>query len=226
MTAGVRAAPGAFLLSMSDEPGWSTGALSASRPRSGSLMYGLAGPISGRLMGRLRDPRRRRSLSLIVTAVALLASSVRARDLAADASSSGSSAGLGSGLVASVLGPTIATRWFIRDRGLVIGIFGASVERRPAHLLPVPDDAGGHRRLAARGDRHGRHRVRPDRARSCSGSATTRPTSGYGHSAPIRRRGGPRAASRTAGSCAGPSGRPTSGSSRRRSSSAARPRTA
>jgi hypothetical protein len=34
--------------------------------------------------------------------------------------------GLGTGLVASVLGPTVATRWFVKDRGLVVGIFGAS----------------------------------------------------------------------------------------------------
>ena len=34
-TAGVRAAPGAFLLSMQDEPGWSTASALRSRPRSG-----------------------------------------------------------------------------------------------------------------------------------------------------------------------------------------------
>ncbi|MFI5292987.1 MAG: MFS transporter, partial [Candidatus Limnocylindrales bacterium] len=45
-------------------------------------------------------------------------------------------AGLGSGLVASVLGPTVANRWFIRDRGLVVGVFGASVSAGQLIFFP------------------------------------------------------------------------------------------
>jgi sugar phosphate permease len=46
-------------------------------------------------------------------------------------------AGLGSGLVASVLGPTIAARWFVADRGLVTGVFGASVSAGQLIFFPV-----------------------------------------------------------------------------------------
>jgi MFS family permease len=52
VTAGVRAAPGAFLLSMTDEHGWSTASVSFAAA-AGLVLYGLAGPLSGSLMGRL-----------------------------------------------------------------------------------------------------------------------------------------------------------------------------
>jgi predicted MFS family arabinose efflux permease len=45
--------------------------------------------------------------------------------------------GLGTGLVASVLGPTVATRWFVKDRGLVVGIFGASTSAGQLLFFPL-----------------------------------------------------------------------------------------
>jgi sugar phosphate permease len=132
-TAGVRAAPGSFLLSMEAEPGWSTSALSFAAA-VGLLAYGLSGPISGRLMVRL-GIRGVAILSLLVTAIGLIASGL-ARDLWQVTVFFGLLTGLGSGLVASVLGPTIANRWFIKDRGLVVGIFGASVSAGQLIFFP------------------------------------------------------------------------------------------
>ena len=132
-TAGVRAAPGSFLLSMETEPGWSTSALSFAAA-VGLLAYGLSGPISGRLMVRL-GIRRVAILSLVVTASGLVASGM-ARDLWQVTICFGLLTGLGSGLVASVLGPTIANRWFIKDRGLVVGVFGASVSAGQLIFFP------------------------------------------------------------------------------------------
>ena len=132
-TAGVRSAPGAFLLSMDEEPGWSTGALSFAAA-VGLLTYGLSGPLSGRLMVRL-GIRGVALLSLLVTAGALLASGF-AREIWQVTIFFGLLSGLGSGLVASVLGPTIATRWFIKDRGLVTGVFGASVSAGQLIFFP------------------------------------------------------------------------------------------
>ena len=132
-TAGVRAAPGSFLLSMETEPGWSTGALSFAAA-VGLLAFGLSGPISGRLMVRL-GIRGVALLSLVVTAVGLVASGL-ARDLWQVTIFFGLLTGLGSGLVASVLGPTIANRWFIKDRGLVVGVFGASVSAGQLVFFP------------------------------------------------------------------------------------------
>jgi sugar phosphate permease len=133
-TAGVRAAPGAFLLSMLDEPGWSTGALSFAAA-VGILTYGLSGPVSGRLMAAF-GIRNVTLLSLLITAGALIASSL-VREIWQLTILFGLLAGFGSGLVASVLGPTIANRWFIKDRGLVTGVFGASVSAGQLIFFPL-----------------------------------------------------------------------------------------
>ena len=133
-TAGVRAAPGAFLISMQLEPGWSTGALSFAAA-VGILTYGLAGPISGRLMAAV-GIKAVTVLSLVLTAAALIASTA-SREIWQLTIFFGLVAGLGSGLVASVLGPTIANRWFVTDRGLVTGVFGASVSAGQLIFFPV-----------------------------------------------------------------------------------------
>jgi hypothetical protein len=52
ITAGVRSAPGAFLLTMTAEPGWSTASVSFAAA-AGFVVFGFAGPVSGWLMGRI-----------------------------------------------------------------------------------------------------------------------------------------------------------------------------
>jgi len=134
VTAGVRAAPGAFLLSMTDEHGWSTAAVSFAAA-IGLVAFGLAGPLSGWLMGRL-GVKRVVILSLLTTGSALLVSSV-VTQIWQLTLTFGLFAGIGSGLVASVLGPTVAARWFVRDRGLVTGLFGASSSAGQLVFIPV-----------------------------------------------------------------------------------------
>jgi sugar phosphate permease len=123
ITAGVRSAPGAFLLTMTVEPGWSTASVSFAAA-AGLIVFGLAGPLSGWLMGRI-GVKNVVLLSLAVTGAALLATSL-VREIWQLTLLFGLVSGLGTGLVASVLGPTVATRWFVKDRGLVVGVFGAS----------------------------------------------------------------------------------------------------
>jgi predicted MFS family arabinose efflux permease len=74
--------------------------------------------------------------SLLITACALTAASV-AQSVWQVALFFGLLAGLGTGLVASVMGPTIANRWFVRDRGLVTGIFGASTSAGQLVFFPL-----------------------------------------------------------------------------------------
>jgi sugar phosphate permease len=123
ITAGVRSAPGAFLLTMTAEPGWSTASVSFAAA-AGLIVFGFAGPLSGWLMGRI-GVKNVVLLSLAVTGASLLATSL-VREIWQLTVLFGLVSGLGTGLVASVLGPTVATRWFVKDRGLVVGIFGAS----------------------------------------------------------------------------------------------------
>ena len=123
LTAGIRTAPGAFLVTMTNEPGWTTGSVSFAAA-VGLVVFGLAGPLSAWLMARI-GVRDVVLLSLVLTAVSLaLASTVH--EIWQLALTFGLLSGLGTGLVASVLAPTVATRWFVRHRGLVTGILGAS----------------------------------------------------------------------------------------------------
>ena len=159
-----------------------------------------------------------------MTAVALLASAF-SREIWQLTIFFGLLAGLGSGLVASVLGPTVANRWFIRDRGLVVGVFGASVSAGQLIFFPFLTTLA-----VTVGWRAGALVMaiialvllvpvvlwlRDDPADlGLRAAAVAIP--------PLPRR---RLHRPTRGSCAGPSERPISGSSPRPSSCAARPRT-
>jgi len=134
VTAGVRAAPGALLLPMTQEPGWSTASVSLAAA-AGLIAYGLSGPLSGWLMSRI-GVRNVVLLSLIVTGGSLLASAL-VREIWQLTLVFGVFAGLGSGLVASVLGATVATRWFVRRRGVVTGLLGASTSAGQLVFFPL-----------------------------------------------------------------------------------------
>lgn len=152
VTAGSRAAPGALLTVMEDDTGWSNASLSFAAA-VGLIMYGLGGPFAGSLMGRF-GPRRITLISIAITAASVLLAS-RVNNLALLVLVFGLLAGIGAGLVASVLGTVVATRWFEARRGLVLGIFGASVSAGGLVFFPlltkVGVDAGWRTALVAFG---------------------------------------------------------------------------
>src|SRR4029453_4484917 len=134
VTAGVRSAPGAFILSMTTEPGWSTASVSFAAA-AGLIVFGLSGPLSGWLMARI-GIRAVVVTSLLVTGGALVATSL-VREIWQLTLLFGLLSGLGTGLVASVLGPTVATRWFVKHRGLAPGILGASTSTGQLIFFPL-----------------------------------------------------------------------------------------
>ena len=134
VTAGVRSAPGAFLLTMTTEPGWSTASVSFAAA-AGLVVFGLSGPLSGWLMARI-GVRAVVLASLAITGAALIATSL-VREIWQLTVAFGLVSGLGTGLVASVLGPTVATRWFVHNRGLVTGILGASTSTGQLIFFPL-----------------------------------------------------------------------------------------
>ena len=134
LIAGVRSAPGAFLLSMTQEPGWSTSSVSFAAA-VGLVVFGLAGPMSGWLMGRI-GVRNVVIVSLVVTGLSSLASST-VREIWQLTLLFGLASGFGTGLIASVLAPTVATRWFQRHRGLVTGVLGASSSAGQLVFFPL-----------------------------------------------------------------------------------------
>jgi predicted MFS family arabinose efflux permease len=75
-------------------------------------------------------------LSLALTAAALLAA-VLVTDLWLLTLTFGLLSGLATGLVASVLGATVANRWFQERRGFVVGLFGASTSAGQLVFFPL-----------------------------------------------------------------------------------------
>ncbi|GHG27058.1 membrane protein [Deinococcus indicus] len=134
VAAGARSAPGVFLLPMQQALGLDRGTLSFSASL-GLLVFGLAAPLSGRLMDRF-GPRRVATAGLLLLAVSFGLSTL-ARSALALHLSWGLLSGLGTGLVGSVLGATVATRWFVRRRGLVVGVFGAATSAGQLLFIPL-----------------------------------------------------------------------------------------
>ncbi|GEM47098.1 MFS transporter [Deinococcus cellulosilyticus] len=132
--AGARSSPGVFLLPMQDDLGWSKATLSFA-VSIGLVMLGLGGPISGWLIDRY-GPRRITLIGLLLTAVSFAVSSLTKTVWQLDLFW-GFFSGLGTGLIGSVLGATVAARWFFARRGLVTGIFGASMSAGQLIFVPL-----------------------------------------------------------------------------------------
>jgi sugar phosphate permease len=99
------------------------------------LLYGLCGPFAGALMARF-GVRRVMLAALTTLALAVGLSSVM-QNVWQLILLWGVLVGLGSGAMALVLGATVATRWFVKRRGLVTGIFAASAASGQLIFLPA-----------------------------------------------------------------------------------------
>lgn len=134
VTAGLRSAPGAWLLPMRTDLGWSTATLSLAGA-VGLLVYGLAGPVAGALIQRF-------GVRWVTAASVLLsAGSMALTSLVQSAWQMvlvfGFASGLATGLIGGVLGAVVANRWFVRHRGLVVGIMGAAVSAGQLVFYPL-----------------------------------------------------------------------------------------
>ena len=127
--AGFRSAPSALIVPLELEFGWTRAELSIAVSVN-ILLFGLTAPFAAALMERFGIR--------LVTSVALLA-------IAAGAALSvlvteswmllltwGVLIGLGTGSMALVFAAIIADRWFVRNRGLVIGILTAGSATGPS----------------------------------------------------------------------------------------------
>lgn len=132
--AGTRAAPGALLLGIQADTGWSVAQISIAGA-AGLLLLGAGGPVSAVLIDRF-GVRRLTVGALLLTAFGMGASAF-ARELWQLVVLFGLLSGFGAGLVASTLGPVIANRWFVRGRGVVVGLFGASSSAGQLVFFPL-----------------------------------------------------------------------------------------
>lgn len=134
LSAGVRSAPGVFLLPMEQDLGLSRSSVSLA-VSLGLLVYGLSAPFSGKLIDN-HGARAVAVAGLIVVAGSMALSAV-AQNAVHLSLYFGLLSGIGTGLLGSVLGATIAARWFVKHRGLVIGIFGAATSAGQLVFLPL-----------------------------------------------------------------------------------------
>src|SRR3984957_408528 len=122
-TAGAMGAPGVILQPLEKEFGWSTAQISVALAVRLAL-YGLIAPFAAAFINRFGvRPVVVSAIAMIITGFIASMAMTQVWELVA---LWGVIVGIGTGMVALVLGATIATRWFVHRRGLVVGLLAAS----------------------------------------------------------------------------------------------------
>ena len=132
-SAGLRASPGVLILPLESAFGWSR-ATTSFAAAAGILLYGLVGPFAAAVMQTFGIKRT------LVCALALMSLSTGASFFMTQpwqyVLTWGLLSGLGSGCVAIVLGATVVNRWFVSNRGLIMGLLTASTATGTLIFLP------------------------------------------------------------------------------------------
>ncbi|WP_029075397.1 MFS transporter [Kaistia adipata] len=131
--AGLRAAPGVLILPIESAFGWSRDTISLAAA-IGIFLYGLTGPFAAALMQSF-GIRRTLIGALLVMSVSTAASYFMTAPWQYVATW-GVLSGVASGAVSMVLGATIVNRWFVTNRGLVMGLLTASTATGSLVFLP------------------------------------------------------------------------------------------
>ena len=132
--AAFRAAPGPLIVSLNEERGWSTTTMSAAVSVN-LVLYGLTAPFAAALMHRF-GLRRVTGVALLLTAAGA-GLSVFAQQAWQLILTWGLLIGLGTGSMALVFAATVANAWFVKRRGLVLGILTAGGAAGQLVFLPV-----------------------------------------------------------------------------------------
>ena len=132
-SAGIRSTSTVMVLPLEHDFGWDRATVSVALSVN-LLLYGLCGPFAGALMARFGV--RRVMLVGLATLALATGLSVFMSQLWQMVGLWGVFVGLGSGSMALVLGATVATRWFVKRRGLITGIFAASTATGQLIFLP------------------------------------------------------------------------------------------
>jgi sugar phosphate permease len=134
ITAGTVGAPGVFIVPLQHEFGWTTAEISSALSIR-FVLFGLMAPFAAALLNRYGLRNVALSAQLIV--VSALLASLGMTKVWHLMLLWGVVIGIGTGMTALVLGATIATRWFVARRGLVVGIMTASVATGQLVFLPL-----------------------------------------------------------------------------------------
>ena len=131
--AGFRAAPGALMVPLHSEFGWSMSVISLAVSVN-LILYGLVSPFAAALMDRF-GLRRVVSIALLLVAIGAAGSVLMTASWQLLVFW-GVLIGGGTGSMAMVLAATISQRWFIKKRGLVMGVLSAGQAAGQLMLLP------------------------------------------------------------------------------------------
>jgi len=134
ISAGTVGAPGVFIVPLQREFGWTTAEISSALSIR-FILFGLMAPFAAALLNRYG--LRNVTLAAQLVVVSALAASLAMTQVWQLMLLWGVVIGIGTGMTALVLGATIATRWFVARRGLVIGIMTASVATGQLVFLPL-----------------------------------------------------------------------------------------
>ncbi len=133
-SAGAMGILGALLLPLQREYAWETGAISGALALR-LLLFGLMAPFAAALLQRYGLRRMVLAALSLVLAGCLL--SLRMTSIWHLWLCWGVLTGLGTGMTALVLGATVANRWFVQRRGLVLGILTAANATGQLAFLPL-----------------------------------------------------------------------------------------
>src|SRR5215475_8089037 len=134
ISAGTVGAPGVFIVPLQHEFGWSTAEISSALSIR-FILFGLMAPFAAALMNRY-GLRNVTLLAQLIVVSGLLAS-LAMTQIWQLVLLWGVVIGIGTGMTALVLGATIAARWFVAQRGLVVGILTASSATGQLVFLPL-----------------------------------------------------------------------------------------
>ena len=132
--AGFRAAPGVLMVPLQEEFGWSRGLVSLAVGVN-LVLFGLTAPFAAALMERF-------GVRAVVSVALLLIAAGSGLSVGVTSSWQlvllwGVLIGLGTGSMALVFAAIVANRWFVRRRGLVMGVLTAASATGQLVFLPV-----------------------------------------------------------------------------------------
>jgi MFS family permease len=131
---GFRSAPGVLIVPLQDDFGWSRASISIAISFN-LLLYGFMGPFAAALMDRFGIR------TVVISALVVIAAGALLTTLMTQPWQLyllwGVTVGLGTGAMATVLAATVASRWFVERRGLVIGVLTAASATGQLVFLPL-----------------------------------------------------------------------------------------
>ena len=133
VTAGIRATPSVLVVPLEEAFGWRRDQIALAISVN-VLLFGLVAPFAAALMERFGVRKIVLSALILVSGGAF--STMYINSPGQLIASWGVVVGVGTGSMALVFGGTIANRWFVKNRGLVIGIFTAASATGQLVFLP------------------------------------------------------------------------------------------